>query len=303
MLILGLVAVAGAIALGAFVIIDSLAKKPEPLVSAETVVPSVQTPKSLRPVEKEELPSLYKRLGEVAVRLTPVNYGKNLRQKLDKAGNPPAWTRERVLAYKGLGLFFGAALGFLYAQDQGFLLGLIVVVGVATFGFFLPDIWVTNLGQRRHQELVLGLPDAVDMMTVCVEAGLGFDAALVRVARNMEGPIAEEFARVLQEMQFGKSRSDALRAMADRTQVSEVQIFASSMVQAGELGISIGDVLREQAREMRIRRRQRAEEQAHKLPVKILGPLMTCMLPAMFIVIIGPAMIQIAKNFAGFGGK
>jgi tight adherence protein C len=147
---------------------------------------------------------------------------------------------------------------------------------------------------------VLGLPDAVDMMTVCVEAGLGFDAALSRVALNVEGPIASEFARVLQEMQFGMSRTEALRSMVNRTDVAEIRTFVSSMIQSSELGISVGNVLREQAREMRVRRRQRAEEKAQKLPVKILFPLLLCMLPAMFVVVIGPAGINILKTLSGF---
>jgi tight adherence protein C len=135
------------------------------------------------------------------------------------------------------------------------------------------------------------------MLTVCVEAGLGFDGALGRVATNLEGPMSAECARVMQEMQFGKSRSDALRALADRTDVPELKSFVSAMIQAGELGISVGNVLREQAAEMRIRRRQRAEEKAQKLPVKILLPLITCLLPAMFVVVLGPAAIKIVHTF------
>jgi tight adherence protein C len=149
------------------------------------------------------------------------------------------------------------------------------------------------MGEKRQIEILKGLPDALDMMVVCVEAGLGFDAALSRVALNLEGPMASECARVLQEMQFGKSRTEALRAMVDRTDVTELRTFVSAIIQSAELGISVGIVLREQAREMRIRRRQRAEEQAQKLPVKILLPLITCLLPAMFIVVLGPAVIHI----------
>jgi tight adherence protein C len=140
------------------------------------------------------------------------------------------------------------------------------------------------------------------MLTVCVEAGLGFDAALARVARNLEGPMAEECARVLQEMQFGLSRTEALRALANRTDVPEIKIFVSALIQASELGISVGVVLREQAKEMRVRRRQRAEEKAQKLPVKILLPLITCLLPAMFVVVLGPAAIKIVHTFATLGG-
>jgi tight adherence protein C len=138
------------------------------------------------------------------------------------------------------------------------------------------------------------------MLTVCVEAGLGFDAALAQVARNTTGPLAAEFARVLQEMQIGNTRSQALRGMANRTTVPELRAFVSGMVQAGELGVAVADVLREQAKEMRLRRRQRAEEMAQKVTVKILFPLMTCLFPALFVIVIGPGAINIMHTlFSG----
>jgi len=161
------------------------------------------------------------------------------------------------------------------------------------------DVLLYNAGVKRQEKLQRALPDALDMLTVCVEAGLGFDAALAQVARNTTGPLAAEFSRVLQEMQIGKSRSQALRSLTDRTTVPELRSFVSALVQAGELGITIADVLREQAREMRLRRRQRAEEKAQKVPVKILFPLVFCLFPSMFIVIIGPGMISIAHLLFG----
>ena len=173
-----------------------------------------------------------------------------------------------------------------------------VAVG-AGLGFVLPDVLVRNAGEKRQIELRKALPDAIDMMTVCVEAGLGFDAALARVARDLEGPVAAECARVLQEMQFGKSRTEALRALAARTEVVELRTFVSSLVQATEFGISIAVVMRDQAKQMRIRRRQRAEEKAQKLPVKILLPLIMCLLPAMFVVLLGPAVINIIHTLSG----
>ncbi|MPY84263.1 MAG: hypothetical protein GEV00_13285 [Actinophytocola sp.] len=162
------------------------------------------------------------------------------------------------------------------------------------FGFFLPDLLLYNAGQKRQVNIRKALPDALDMLTVCVEAGLGFDAALAQVARNTKGPLAAEFARVLQEMQIGKSRTDSLRAMAERTTVTELRAFVSALVQAGELGIAMATVLREQSKELRIRRRQRAEDQAHKAPVKILFPVIFCIFPVMFIAILGPGAISIA---------
>jgi tight adherence protein C len=243
-----------------------------------------------------ELPPLMQRLRQLALRLSPSGYGQWLRRRLDLAGNPTGWPADRVLAFKGAGLVGGLVLGGLLGVGHGFVLVLLALGGAAVF-FFLPDILVYNTGEKRQRKLLNGLPDALDMMTVCVEAGLGFDAALSRVAIYLEGPIAVECARVLQEMQFGLSRSQALRSFADRSNVPEIRSFVSSMVQSSELGISVGLVLREQAKEMRIRRRQRAEEKAQKLQVKIVVPLVLCLLPALFIVVIGPGILNIVHAF------
>ena len=234
----------------------------------------------------------------LAMRLSPAGIGATLQRRLDLAGNPSGWTPDRILAAKGLGLFILGGLGALYGLRT---IGLLIVGGAvaATAGFFLPDLLLYNAGVKRQDKIQRALPDALDLLTVCVEAGLGFDAALAQVARNTRGPLAAEFSRVLQEIQIGKSRSQALRAMTDRTTVPELRSFVSALVQAGELGITIADVLREQAKEMRLRRRQRAEEKAQKVPVKILFPLVFCLFPSMFIVILGPAALSIAQVLFG----
>jgi tight adherence protein C len=233
-----------------------------------------------------------------AVRLSPSGIATKLQHRLDLAGNPSGWTPDRILAAKGLGLFGLGGLGALYGLRA---IGLFFVVGAvgAAAGFFLPDILLYNVGFKRQEKIQKALPDALDMLTVCVEAGQGFDAALAQVARNTTGPLAAEFSRVLQEIQIGKSRSQALRAMSTRTTVPELRTFVSALVQAGELGISVADVLREQAKEMRVKRRMRAEEKAQKVPVKILFPLVFCLFPSMFIVILGPGVISIANVMFG----
>jgi len=152
---------------------------------------------------------------------------------------------------------------------------------------------------NRSDRIRRELPDALDLLSISVEAGLGFDAALSQVARNTQGPLADEFFRVLQEMQIGTGRSDAMRALGERTNVTELRGFVTAMVQADAFGIPIANVLRVQAREMRIKRSQRAEELAQKVPVKILFPLIFCILPALFIVILGPAAITIIDAFSG----
>jgi len=229
----------------------------------------------------------------LAVRLSPSTAGSSLQRRLDRAGNPARWSADRFLATKGLGLLVGAALGALLGLHRPALAIVFAVVGAVCL-FFLPDMLLYNMGLKRQERILTALPDALDMLTVCVEAGLGFDSALAQVARNTRGPLAEEFARALQEMQIGLSRVQALRAVADRSTVPELRAFVSSLVQASELGVPVARVLREQTGEMRVRRRQRAEEKAQKVPVKIMFPVVTCLFPALLVVIIGPGVISIA---------
>ncbi|GAB4068334.1 type II secretion system F family protein [Angustibacter speluncae] len=235
-------------------------------------------------------------------RLTPSGQQARLQHRLDIAGNPGTWTPERVLASKGAGLLVGVLLGAFMLLKTGVFPGLAWLGGFAAVGFWMPDLLLYNSGLKRQQSLQRSTPDALDMLTVCVEAGLGFDAALAHVARNTSGPIAGEFARILQEMQIGKSRVEAFQALTERTTVPELHTLVSALVQADKLGIPVANVLRSQAHEMRTKRRQRAEEQAQKVPVKILFPLVLCVFPALFVVILGPAGIQIARTFMGIGG-
>ena len=231
----------------------------------------------------------------LALRLSPSGIGGSLQPRLNLAGNPGRWTPDRILAVKGLGLLGLATLGALYGLNDPGVLILCVIIGGAV-GFFLPDLLLYNTGQKRQAKLQNLLPDAIDMLTICVEAGMGFDAAMTQVARNTTGPLAAEFARSLQEMQIGKSRSQALRAMVDRTSVPELRTFVSAVVQGSELGIPVAQVLREQAKDMRVRRRQRAEGRAQQVPVKITFPLILCLFPALIIIVVGPGVIEIAHN-------
>lgn len=244
------------------------------------------------------LPFLLVGLGRFAAKLSPTGVPATIARRLNLAGSPAAWTVEKVLAYKGLGLFAGAVVGALLGSRSG-----IAVVGFggigAAAGFFLPDLLLYNAGSKRQVELRKRLPNTLDMLTVCVEAGLGFDAALAQVAQKTEGPMAAECVRMLQEMQLGKSRVEALRALADRTTVVELRAFVSALVQASELGVPTGQVLHEQAKEMRTKHRQLAEEKAQKLPVKILFPMMFCIFPALFVVILGPAALSMVEAFRG----
>lgn len=241
------------------------------------------------------------RLSGVSRRFTPADYGERVRERLERAGNPTGWTVERVTAMKVVAL---AGIGFL---SLGFvlLLGLgagpavvLVLVGMVV-GYFSPDVYLYQLGAKRAAEMRKTFPDALDLLTISVEAGLGFDAALAHVAKNVEGPLADEFARVLQEMQIGLGRAGALKALGERTTLEEMRSFVGAMVQADAFGVPIGRVLRVQSSEIRVKRRQRAEEMAQKLPVKILFPLVFFILPCLFIVVMGPAGIAMYETLTG----
>jgi tight adherence protein C len=245
-----------------------------------------------------QLSPLLARLRSIAARLSPAGYPATLQRRLDVAGNPAPWTPERVLAFKGAGLVALGVLGAVGGIHSPVKLVLFTAAGAAA-GFFLPDVLVYNAGVKRQDKIRRAMPDTLDMLTVCVEAGLGFDAALTEVVRTTTGPLTLESARVIQEMQFGRSRVEALRSMAERTTVGELKVFVSSLVQAAELGVPVGRVLREQAVQMRLRRRQRAEEQAQKVPVKILFPLLFCLFPALFVVVIGPGALSIVHSLLG----
>lgn len=234
-------------------------------------------------------------------RFTPDDQSARIRRRLDLAGNPENWDVNRIIAFKMLGLIGGAILGLLIGLlfQSGFstILGLIVISGL--LGYFGPNIALYQVGYNRTQQMARDLPDALDLLTISVESGMAFDSAVSQVARNTTGPLAEEFFRLLQEMQIGLSRSDAIRAMGERSDIPELRNFASSMVQAERLGIPVANVLRIQAGEMRTKRSQRAEEMAQKVPVKILFPLIFCILPVLFIVILGPAVISIFSSLSG----
>jgi tight adherence protein C len=232
-------------------------------------------------------------------RLTPSDYNERILAKLNVAGNPPGWTVDRVLSLKVIGMAVGLVGGVLFSILLGKGLPFIVGAGVlaTVAGYFAPNLYLHQKGYDRIAKMQRALPDALDLLTISVEAGLGFDAALSQVARNTEGPLAAEFARVLQEMQIGLGRSSALRALGERSPMPDLRSFTSAMVQADAFGIPIGQVLRVQSSEIRVKKRQRAEEAAQKIPVKIMVPLVLFILPALFVAVLGPAIIAMMGMF------
>ncbi|WP_110205084.1 type II secretion system F family protein [Nocardioides daejeonensis] len=253
-----------------------------------------------KPFAERVLVPLLERLQGLGRRITGADQAERIRQQLDRAGNPAGWTIDRVSAGKILGTVVGIGAGAYFTLLTGMSLPVILLglVAGAALGFFGPNIWLYNTAVKREEALLKELPDAIDLLTISVEAGLGFDAALQQVARKTEGPLAGELSRVLQEMQIGRSRSEALRALGERTQVKDLKSFVAAMVQADAVGIPIAQVLRVQSAEMRTKRRQRAEEKAGQVPVKIMVPVILFILPCLLIVVIGPGILSIIDAFS-----
>lgn len=234
-------------------------------------------------------------------RITGADQAERIRRKLELAGNPRGWTVDRVISSKVLGAVVVPLLGIaIVVLVAGSVTVMLAAAGVGVvLGFFLPDLFLYNTALKRADQVKRTLADAVDLLTISVEAGLGFDAALQHVARHTEGPVAEEFSRVLREMQLGRSRADALRTLGERSEVEDLKTFAGSMVQADAFGIPIGQVLRVQSNEIRVKRRQYAEQKAQQVPVKIMVPLVLFILPCLMIVVIGPAVLSATDAFRG----
>ena len=241
------------------------------------------------------------RASQLARRLSGSDAPERIRKRLDVAGNPVGWTVERVQAGKVIGaiVLFLVTAALTSLMGTGLGLRLILLVAATAVGWLGPNLYLYQKVYDRSKRMQRDLPDAIDLMTISVESGLAFDAAVQQVARNTEGPLADEFSRVLREMQIGQGRAQALRGLADRTEVDDVKSFVTAMVQADSFGIPIANVLRIQSSEIRTKRRQRAEEQAQKVPVKITVPLIFCILPTLFIAVMGPAVIHIMDSFSG----
>lgn len=225
-------------------------------------------------------------------RITPASYIRRLDRMLALAGRPASLPLGRVLAAKpALGLS-GAAIGALIISAGGAPILRLVAVFLILMGYFVPDLLLYSRGSERQKVIQRELPNIMDQLLISVEAGLGFEAALSRAGATGNGPVAEELVRTLQDMQVGRNRREAYLSLAERTTVPEVRSFVQAVIQADEYGIAIGRVLRVQAKSLRLRRRQRAEQQAMKLPVMVLFPLLFFIFPVLFIAILGPAVIH-----------
>jgi len=255
------------------------------------------------PLFDRTLRPLATRLAGVGRRLTSPTKVSRTEKRLTMAGNPGNLRTVDFLGLKVLlaAIFAGGAFALLGLLFGDFGFGFFAGLGFALLGFVLPEIWLgRHIGQRR-KAILRAIPDTLDLLTISVRAGLGFDGALQKVVEKTEGPLADEFRRSLAEIRMGKARRDALRDVVARTDVNALTNFIGAIVQAEQLGVAISKVLQIQSEQLRIERRQRAEELAAKAPIKMLFPLVGCIFPSMFIVILGPAIILIAVNFTGTG--
>jgi tight adherence protein C len=239
---------------------------------------------------------IIRRIGEFSARFTPQKAIQDTARKLELAGNP--WPIDAA-TFLAIRFILALVLG-------GFLLAVVLIsppsnpsdnfmyVGGATFaGFYLPHLMLTSKITRRQKEIRKAMPDALDLLTICVEAGLGFDAAMAKVSEKWENELSLAFARVIREIQLGKVRREALKDMSDRLGIPEMTSFVAAIIQSEQLGVSLAKVLRIQSDQMRVKRRQRAEEEAHKAPIKMIIPMALLIFPSILIIILTPAVIQI----------
>lgn len=253
-----------------------------------------------QPITERIIYPLAAKLGEIAERFTPQNALQTTRMRLELAGNPRGldptlfWLSRFVAA-----IFFGGAMLFLMTiglDAWSWTVKLLVIFGFVILGFYIPDLLLTSKIQRRQKEIRKSMPDALDLLTICVEAGLGFDGAMARVYDKWDNELSLEFGRVLREIQLGKLRRDALRDMADRMGVGEMTSFVAAVIQSEQLGVSMAKVLRIQSDQMRIKRRQQAEEEAHKAPIKMLIPMAILIFPSICIVLMSPAILMMMRS-------
>jgi tight adherence protein C len=242
------------------------------------------------------------RLSALVTRYTPTGIRDSLARRLALAGNPRGLTADVFLLIRLACGAAGAALGYYVGVKHGpYLLGSLWIAFMGYGGYLFAGNWLDKRVAKRQDSIRRDLADMIDLLTISVEAGLAFDGALLHARRAMIGPLSEEVGRLLHEMQLGAPRVEAMRRLSERTSVEELKSFVLAMVQADVFGVSIANVLRGQSQELRTKRRQRAEEKAMKTPVKLLFPMICCIMPALLVVIVGPGIIRISHLFGTVG--
>jgi tight adherence protein C len=298
-----------AIAVGAIVIILIIiglaSRKPADSLQARLAEYSMrETPATLEEIELSQpfreriLAPTVQRAATFITRFTPANTLESTRHKLDLAGNPNNWTPSEFFGIRAIASVVLGGLIFLLLtitkSDTLAQFGMTLLFTV--LGFMLPALWLGGKIRSRKTSVIKALPDALDLLTICVEAGLGFDQAMQKVSEKWDNELSRTFGRVLHEIRLGKTRREALRDAAQRVDVGDITSFVAAVIQSEQLGVSIAKVLRIQSDQMRVRRRQRAEEKAHQAPVKMLFPMIFLIFPSIWIVLLGPAILQVMNT-------
>jgi tight adherence protein C len=302
-LILVLVGIIGALALGVYALLEGVEEKATIRASLRQLegyeVENLRDRELLTPVQQRAVAPVFKMIVAMGKRYIPSGQAESARRKLTLAGNPSPDVADRFIALRvvlvaAIPVWFVLAFYILPISGASRLAVFVLLTLASMLG---PDSILNRRVAERQHQIQVKLPDILDLLVISVEAGLGFEQALDRTITSVPGPLSDEFIRMLNEVRAGSSRADALRALDTRTDVPEVRSFVLAILQADTFGVSIGRVLRAQADEMRVRRRQMAQEKAQKAPVKMLIPMVFCIFPALFVVVIGPAIINISKNF------
>jgi len=256
-----------------------------------------------QPFSERVIYPIARSLGNLAVRFTPQNALQDISRKLELAGSPAKLDPTMILSLQFLGLaLFGGIVVFVFTVGQtkwpaGRIALFTLVFGL--IGFYFPELWLQSRISSRQKNVRRAMPDALDLLTICVEAGLGFDAAMAKVSEKWENELSLAFARVIQEIQLGKLRREAMRDMADRIGLGEMTSFVAAVIQSESLGVSLAKVLRIQSDQMRVKRRQLAEEEAHKAPIKMLIPMALLIFPSLMVVLLAPAAFRLLHSALG----
>ncbi len=278
---------------------DPLEKRLIEYGSREELPTSLEEVELSIPMRERVILPMFRALARIAVQFTPEKQIENIQRQIELAGkaqtmDPVTFFGQRVALTLALG--GGAFVLFFFVTDWGFTKGVVGTVVGTLLGYYLPMLQLKGQISRRQDSVVKALPDALDLLTICVEAGLGFEQAMGKVYEKWDNDLAREFGRVLQEIQLGKRRSDALRDMSNRLDVPDVTTFVAALIQAEQLGVSIAKILRVQADQMRIKRRQRAQEKAQQAPVKMIIPMVLLIFPSIWIVLLGPSVIILMES-------
>jgi|SRR5581483_7697625 len=294
----------GAVFIGCILAMQTVAERADVRDSLRRLegyqIQDVRDQEMLAPISERVIAPALDALSHLSAKFTPQGYREEIARKLVRAGNPSNLTVDQLQVLKLLGAVSGVLWVPLIAVGLhlGGLMAFLFIGFLWAASFMFPDLYLSRKIEERQHDIAVQLPDILDLLVISVEAGLGFEQALERTTVAVPGALSDEFRRMLRETRFGATRAEALRAMDERCDVPELRTFILAMLQADTFGVSISRLLRSQADEMRVRRRLRAQQQAQKLPVKMLFPLVFCIFPSIFVVILGPAIIQLSNTFS-----